>query len=140
MSVLAYANPGDTQDERQRADGYGVARFDLKLDKVTFECWPRFSDSRKGDSQQFPGWPQTFALADNDGRKPVGFLPSVDLPAGPAVVQVIAEQTGETVYVRRLTGGKAFAPPVFARGKYTVKIGIDRPDQRTLPAQEPVAR
>jgi hypothetical protein len=55
-------------------------------------------------------------------------------------VQVIAEQTGETVYVRRLTGGKAFAPPVFARGKYAVKIGIDRPDQLTLTAQEPVAR
>ena len=140
MSVLAYANPGDTQDERQRADGYGVARFDLKQDKVTFECWPRFSDSRKGDSQQFPGWPQTFVLADNDGRKPVGFLASVDLPAGPAVVQVIAEQTGETVYVRRLVGGKAFAPPVFAPGKYTVKIGVDRPDQRTLTAQEPSAR
>jgi hypothetical protein len=79
-------------------------------------------------------------MADNDGRKPVGFLPSVDLPAGPAVVQVIAEQTGETVYVRRLVGGKAFAPPVFAPGKYTVKIGVDRPDQRTLTAQEPLAR
>jgi hypothetical protein len=140
MSVIAYANPGDVQDERQRADGYGLARFQMAKQNVTFECWPRFSDSRKGDGQQFPGWPQTFALADNDGRKPTGFLPSVDLPAGPAVVQVVAEQTGETLYVRRLEGGKAFAAPVFGPGKYTVKIGVDRPDQRTLTAQEPVKR
>jgi 3',5'-cyclic AMP phosphodiesterase CpdA len=51
MSMLAYANPGDIQDERQRADGYGIAQFHLKRDQVTFECWPRFSDSRKGDTQ-----------------------------------------------------------------------------------------
>ena len=140
MSIVAYANPGDVQDERQRSDGYGLARFHMAKQSVTFECWPRFSDSRKGDSQQFPGWPQTFVLADNDGRKPTAYLPSIDLPAGPAVVQVVAEQTGETLYVRRLEGGKAFAAPVFGPGKYTVKIGVDRPDQRTLTAQEPVAR
>jgi hypothetical protein len=29
---------------------------------------------------------------------------------------------------------------VFAPGKYTVKFGVDRPDQRTLTAQEPSAR
>jgi hypothetical protein len=54
-------------------------------------------------------------------------------------VQVIAEQTGETVYVRRLAGGQPFAPPVFAPGKYTVKIGVDRPDQRVLREQQPAA-
>jgi len=140
MSMLAYANPGDIQDERQRADGYGIARFHLKRDQVTFECWPRFSDSRKGDTQQFPGWPQTFALADNDGRKPTGYLPSIDLPIGPIVVQVIVEQTGETLYVRRLVGGQAFSPPVFAPGKYTVHVGIGRPDRVSLTGQEPVAR
>ncbi len=140
VSMLAYANPVDIQDERQRADGYGIARFHLKRDQVTFECWPRFSDSRKGDAQQFPGWPQTFALADNDGRRPTGYLPSIDLPIGPTVVQVIVEQTGETLYVRRLVGGHAFSPPVFAPGKYTVRVGIDRPDRVSLTGQEPVAR
>jgi 3',5'-cyclic AMP phosphodiesterase CpdA len=140
MSMLAYANPGDIRDERQRADGYGIARFHLKRDQVTFECWPRFSDSRKGDTQQFPGWPQTFALADNDGRKPTGYLPSIDLPIGPIVVQVIVEQTGETLYVRRLVGGQAFSPPVFAPGKYTVHVGIGRPDRVSLTGQESVAR
>lgn len=142
MSVIAYANPGDIQDERQRADGYGVARFQLDKQAVTFECWPRFSDSRQGDQAQFPGWPQTFALAGNDGRKPTGYLPTVDLSTegARAVVQVIAEQTGETLYVRRLLGAKTFDPPVFAAGSYTVKVGVDRPDARTLTGQQPVKR
>ena len=142
MSVLAYANPGDIQDERQRADGYGVAKFQLSAAKVTFECWPRFSDASKGDAGQFPGWPQTFRLQDNDGRKPTGYLPHLDLSlAGDrAVVQVIHEQTGETVYVRRLHHVSSFTPPVFADGTYTVKIGVDRPDGRTLTGQQPVKR
>jgi hypothetical protein len=119
-----------------------VARFHLAKQSVTFECWPRFSDSRKGDGEQFPGWPQTFVLADNDGRKPTGFLPTIDLSAegDRAVVQVIHEQTGETVYVRRLSGVKEFAPPVFAAGTYMVKVGVDRPNGRTLAGQQPVKR
>ena len=142
MSVLAYANPGDIQDERQRADGYGVARFQLSAAKVTFECWPRFSDASKGDAGQFPGWPQTFRLQDNDGRKPTGTLPDVDLSftGDRAVVQVIHEQTGETVYCRRLHHVSSFTPPVFAAGTYTVKVGVDRPDARTLTGQQPVKR
>ncbi|MEY3547956.1 MAG: hypothetical protein RLZZ552_323 [Verrucomicrobiota bacterium] len=142
MSVLAYANPGDIQDERQRADGYGVAKFQLSAAKVTFECWPRFSDASKGDAGQFPGWPQTFRLQDNDGRKPTGTLPAVDLSfAGDrAVVQIIHEQTGETVYFRRLHHVSSFTPPVFAAGSYTVKVGVDRPDARTLTGQQPVKR
>ncbi|MGA1337309.1 MAG: hypothetical protein ACO34G_01935 [Opitutales bacterium] len=142
MSVLAYANPGDIQDERQRADGYGVAKFQLSAAKVTFECWPRFSDASKGDAGQFPGWPQTFRLQDNDGRKPTGTLPAVDLSltGDRAVVQVIHEQTGETVYFRRLHHVSSFTPPVFADGTYTVKIGVDRPDARTLTGQQPVKR
>ena len=142
ISVLAYANPPKIQDERQRADGYGLARFQLTKQRVTFECWPRFSDSRQGDSAQFPGWPQTFVVADNDGRKPTGYLPAVDLKAegDRAVVQVIVESTGETLYVRRLFGVVSFAPPVFAAGNYTVKVGVDRPDRRTLTGQQPQKR
>jgi hypothetical protein len=73
---------------------------------------------------------------------PAGYLPTVDLSAegDRAVVQVIHEQTGETVYVRRLFGVKEFAPPVFAAGSYGVKIGVDRPDRRSLTGQQPVKR
>jgi hypothetical protein len=57
--MLAYANPADRTDPRQRADGYGVVRFRKSDRSVTFECWPRFADVRQGDAAQFPGWPQT---------------------------------------------------------------------------------
>ena len=43
--------------------------------RITFECWPRFSDAKDGDKAQFPGWPITVAMADNDGRKPAAWLP-----------------------------------------------------------------
>lgn len=59
ISMLAYANPEDVQDERRRADGYGLARFHKRTQEVTFECWPRFADVRDGDAAQFPGWPIT---------------------------------------------------------------------------------
>ena len=48
ISVAAYANPGDVHDEKQRGDGYGIARFDFAdrtrgaAGTLTFECWPRF--------------------------------------------------------------------------------------------------
>ncbi len=142
ISMIAYANPGDTQNERQRADGYGVAKFAKAKGQVTFECWPRFADPAKGDAGQFPGWPQTFRLQDNDGRKPTGYLPDIDLTreGASAVVQVIHEQTGETLYYRRLVAVSSFAPPVFADGTYTVKVGTDRPERIALQGASPSVR
>jgi hypothetical protein len=57
ISMLAYANPEDIQNEKKRGDGYGLIRFDKKARKITFECWPRFSKVADGDKAQFPGWP-----------------------------------------------------------------------------------
>ncbi|MFM8904444.1 MAG: hypothetical protein ACKOIB_04235, partial [Verrucomicrobiota bacterium] len=142
ISMFAYANPGDIKDERQRADGYGVAKFAKAAGKVTFDCWPRFADFTKGDTAQFPGWPHTDSLEDNDGRKPTGYLPEVDLSSekGRAVVQVIDEKTGETLYIRSLRNQAAYAPPVFAAGTYTVKVGVDRPEGRVISGQTPSKR
>jgi len=47
ISMLAYANPEDISNEKKRADGYGLVRFDKKKRTITFECWPRFSDAKK---------------------------------------------------------------------------------------------
>ncbi|MDQ3624401.1 MAG: hypothetical protein M3463_18230 [Verrucomicrobiota bacterium] len=136
ISLLAYANPADVKDERERADGYGLARFDKKTRRVTFECWPRFSDAKQGDKAQFPGWPITVGMADNDGRKPTGWLPELLFEAGAnPVVQVIEEQTGEILYTIRASGG-LFQPRVYAPGKYTVKIGRDKPDGSALTGLE----
>jgi hypothetical protein len=62
ISVLAYANPEDIQDERRRGDGYGLVRFHKRTQEVTFECWPRFADVRDGDAAQFAGWPITVRM------------------------------------------------------------------------------
>lgn len=137
ISMLAYANPPDIKDEKQRADGYGLVRFNKRTQQVTFECWPRFSVAQQGGKAQFAGWPITVKVADNDGRKPVGFLPRL-LFAGatPAVVQVVAEATGEILYTTRVSEGN-FQPAVFEAGKYTVKVGQHQPTKTWLTGLEP---
>jgi hypothetical protein len=128
IRMLAYANPEDIQDEKQRADGYGLIRFDKKTRKITFECWPRFAKVADGNKAQFPGWPITITQDANDGRKVHAQLPAVKLDgmANP-VVQVVAEATGEILYTVR-SQTPSFTPRVYAPGKYTVKAGKDKPD------------
>ncbi|MCA8995896.1 MAG: metallophosphoesterase [Planctomycetaceae bacterium] len=132
IRMLAYANPEDRTDETQRADGYGIARFHKQDRTVTFECWPRFADLSQGDDAQFPGWPITVKMEDNDGREPVGFLPeihvkSIDSP----VVQVMNEESGEVLYTVRFQTNR-LKLPVYSQGKHTVRIGQDTPDGKTL--------
>ena len=137
LSMMAYANPQDVSDEKQRADGYGIARFHKKTRKITFECWPRFADAKQGDKAQFPGWPITVAMDANDGRKVAGWLPELVFEGAPnPVVQVIEEATGDILYTVRVQGGR-FHPRVYAPGKYTVKIGREKPDVQTLADLQP---
>ncbi|HSI65346.1 MAG TPA: hypothetical protein VLE43_19630, partial [Candidatus Saccharimonadia bacterium] len=136
ISMMAYANPPDIADEKQRADGYGLVRFQKKARKIIFECWPRFSDAKQGDKAQFPGWPITVDMDQNDGRKVVGYLPQLIIEdAANPVVQVIAEASGEILYTVRSQGNR-FQPRVYAPGKYTVKLGLNKPDGKTLTGLE----
>jgi hypothetical protein len=140
ISMLAYANPTDISQEKQRADGYGIARFDKRKRTITFECWPRFSDSSLGDTAQFPGWPITIAMDTNDGRVITGWLPNLVIEgATNPVVQVVEEATGEIVYTVRTVGNR-FQPRVYGPGKYTVKVGRNRPDGTALTGLEPLAK
>lgn len=128
ISMLAYANPEDIQDEKKRADGYGLIRFDKKARKITFECWPRFSKVADGDKAQFPGWPITITQDANDGRQVHGQLPEMKLDGVTnPVVQVIAQATDEILYTVR-SQTESFQPRVYAPGKYTVKAGQNKPD------------
>ncbi|MBM3877341.1 MAG: metallophosphoesterase [Verrucomicrobia bacterium] len=137
LSMLAYANPENIADEKQRADGYGLARFNKRTRMITFECWPRFSDPRQGNAAQFPGWPITVAMDANDGRKVVGYLPELVFAGGAnPVLQVIEEQTGEVLYTVRAQGGR-FQPRVYRAGRHTVKIGRSKPTGQTLAGLEP---
>ena len=137
LSMMAYANPPDINDERQRADGYGIARFDKKTRQISFECWPRFSDPNAAGKAQFPGWPVTVSMENNDGREVLGWLPELVFENGAnPVVQVIEDATGDILYTIRAQGGR-FHPRVYSNGKHTVKLGPDKPDAQTLDALEP---
>ncbi len=137
ISMMAYANPPDRRDEKQRGDGFGVVRFNKKTRKITVECWPRFADVAQGDGAQYPGWPITFDYRDNDGRKVVGFLPAVAVDdVERPVVQVIQEDTGEVLYTVRVPSA-GFRLPVYSAGKHTVRAGRDKPDLVTMQGVTP---
>ncbi len=132
IHMMAYANPEDRRDETKRADGYGLCRFNKRDRTVKVECWHRFADVRDGDKAQFPGWPITVHMEDNDGRKQVGHLAELQVTGVERpVVQVIHERTGEVVYTVRAKSNR-FRPPVYEAGKYTVRVGRDKPDGKTL--------
>jgi hypothetical protein len=140
LSMLAYANPPDISDEKQRADGYGLVRFNKRARRITFECWPRFSDVKQGRPAQFSGWPITVAMDDNDGRDPVAWLPELHFEgARDPVVQIVREESGEVVYTIRVVGDR-FQPPVYAPGNHTIRIGRDRLDAVVLTAVESAAK
>ena len=134
ITMIAYANPdpeadrrGERDPEDEWADGYGLARFFKNSQEVVFECWPRFSDVSKGDSQQFPGWPRTFRMADNDGREAVAYLPEIRFRGiSNPVVQVIEESSGEILYTTRVKGTR-YRPKVYAKGTYNVRVGKNQP-------------
>lgn len=129
IHMIAYANPQDPSDERQRADGYGLVRIDRRSRTMKFECWPRFADAKKGDTEQFPGWPVTIQIRDNDGRVPKGWLPELNVTGcEKPVVQVVRSDTGEVLYTVRCASSK-FRAPVYSEGEFEVRIGIDRPDR-----------
>jgi hypothetical protein len=132
FTMLAYANPQRIRNERERGDGYGIVRFNKNADQVTFECWPRFSTVKDGEKGQFPGWPITIDMADNDGRKPAAWLPELHFEGVEnPVVQVVEDRTGDVLYTIRVRGS-VFQPVVFGSGAYTVKAGRDKPDGFTM--------
>lgn len=134
VTVHAVANPekdfavdNPLKTLANKSSGYGLLRFDKSNQEITAECWPILSDPTRGDEEQYPGWPQTFAMQENDGREPVGYLPRLQVD-GPGevtpMVQVVEEDTGEIVYTLRL-GGQEFRPPVYSKGSHTVRVGDD---------------
>lgn len=132
IHMMAYANPPNTKDEKQRGDGFGISRFNKTSQEITFECWPRFANVDDGDDAQFAGWPITIDYRNNDGRKVMGYLPEI-VVSGTArpVIQIINEDSKEILYTVRATSN-SFKPPVYSAGTYTVKVGTDKADQKTF--------
>ena len=138
ITMIAYANPAydrmPVMRKNQRnpeaflGDGYGLVRFNKRTRETTFECWPRYADLAEGDAAQYPGWPFTFKMEDNDGRRVAGHLRELSVRGvTDPVVQVIDEANDEILYTLRVEG-TCFRPHVYGPGTYTVKIGRDKPD------------
>ena len=138
LTMHAYANPpADRSDERNRADGFGIARFNKVNRTITFECWPRFADVSVGESAQFSGWPVTHKMEENDGRKVVGWLPSIQFSKPNQVVQVTNKKTNEVLYTIR-TKGKSFQPKVYTMDPHEIKTGKNKPIKVLIPEVQPV--
>jgi hypothetical protein len=136
ITMLAYANPQtDSAKARvskitsqNRGDGYALTRINTLSGDVVFECWPRYSDARKGDAEQYEGWPVRFNIAENDGRLAETYLPPVQLPVTDAVVALTNLDTGELIYSYRAKGDTFRAPIYDTRGTYQLKAGSEFPD------------
>ena len=131
ITMLAYANPQDRSIRAGRGDGYGIVHFNKRKGVIDFECWPRFADLTKGDSEQYKGWPISFHVSDNDGRIPIGYLKEVILPMDNAVVELTNDTADELVYCYRIKGRK-FSAPVYEKGAYTLRAGLNRAEKVVL--------
>ncbi len=127
ISMLAYANPANIADERARGDGYGIVRFDKRKRQITFECWPRFADARSGDRAQYPGWPITVAMRDNDGRKLKPICQSWSFPQAHAPLCKCARNRQARLSLPLRATDATYQPVVFAEGLYSISVGRDRP-------------
>lgn len=143
ITMLAVANP--TPEENQdklttRAAGFGVVKFNKKTRQITLECWPRNVDITDPQTRQYTGWPRTINQQDNYGRKPVAYLPTIEVQGMTnPVVQVVDESNGEIAYTLRING-TSYTPKVFKKEKYTVKVGQQGTDKmKTLSGIEPLA-
>jgi alkaline phosphatase D len=136
MTVLAVANgakqPRQSVLEKlhDKASGLGLVRFDKAKRQIIVECWPFLADPLQPGTQ-FPGWPRTFDLLANDGRKPAAHLPTLTIKsdANP-VLEVIDEATDELVYTLRLAT-RTFQPHAFAAGKYTLRLLVPETGKAT---------
>ncbi len=135
VRVLAVGNPEDKYRPgrlpglHDKASGYGLIRFNTKDRTITVECYRLLVDvaqpgPKKGRGEgQFAGWPQTFHMLDNYGRKPSGELPMISVRGmDEPVVQVIDEKTKQVAYTLRLQS-RNFRPMVFSKGPFTIRVG-----------------
>lgn len=129
ITVHAIGNPAKENRKpvlellHDKSSGYGLVHFNKEHRTITMECWKLLFDAANPQADdQFPGWPKTIHMLDNDGRQPVAYLPRIKVTGtADPVVQVIEESTGEVVYTLRIHG-TSFHPKVFEEGTYTVRV------------------
>lgn len=127
LTVLAVNNMpaelprGALDNVHAKTSGLGLVRFNKAKRQITIECWPYLADVTKPGTQM-PGWPVTIEVLSNYARKAAAHLPALNVTgAKNPVVQVLDEARKEVLYALRVPP-QGFRPPVFAPGKYTVRV------------------
>ena len=129
--IYAVGNPTDDFDEetdrykraQKKSSGYGIVTFDTSERTIKMEAI-RFLANLENESEEntYPGWPLTIQQTDNDGRRPIGYLPKLKTESTDQVLKVVKEDTKELVHAMRIKGN-TYTPSVYELGKYTLIIG-----------------
>lgn len=64
----------------------------------------------------YPGWPLTISQFDNDDRKPIGYLPKIQVSKPNQVIKIINEHTKEEITAIQIKGNQ-FIPFVYEVGR-----------------------
>ncbi len=129
ITVFAIGNP-ELKNRRpilellhDKASGYGLVHFHKSDRTITMECFKLIFDAdNPRPEDQFPGWPRTISMFENDGRSAVAHLPTINVSGlTDPVVQVVDESNGEIVYTMRVPG-PSYRPKVFRPGTYSVHV------------------
>ncbi len=129
--IYAVGNPEDDFQKEQnryvkcqkKSSGFGIVTFDQKERSIKMEAF-RFLADMDTDSEEsrFPGWPLTIDQFDNDGRRPLGYLPRLQFEKSNQVLKIVNEKTNELVRAIRIKG-KDYVPSVYELAKYTLVVG-----------------
>jgi len=128
--IYAVGNPNDNyqssnryQRAQNKASGFGLITFNTAERTITINAYRFLADKENPtENDRFPGWPLTISQSDNDGRKHVGYLPSLSISKPHQVVKIINEKNNELIKALRIKG-TAYQPEVFINGIYTILIG-----------------
>ena len=130
MTVYAIGNPAEKNRKQvlellhDKSSGYGLVRFDKRDQSIEINCYQLLFDAaNEQPGDQFPGWPRTITVEDNNDRKATGYLPPWNIEGlEHPVVHVIDEVAGEVVYARRVLDTNVRLP-VYSAGPFTVRFG-----------------
>ncbi|MEJ7778741.1 MAG: alkaline phosphatase D family protein [Daejeonella sp.] len=128
--IYAVGNPKDKyqslnryQRSQNKSSGFGLIIFNTAERTIKMDAYRFLADKDKPtENDSYPGWPLTISQSDNDGRKPLAYLPQLKISKTDQVVKIINEKTKELINVIRIKGS-SYQPGVFADGTYTVIVG-----------------
>ncbi|WP_186758238.1 alkaline phosphatase D family protein [Echinicola salinicaeni] len=106
-----------------KASGFGLITFDQVHRTIKMEAIRFLADlDNPSEKNTFPGWPLTISQLDNDGRKPMGYLPKIQFKKANEVIKIYHEPSGELIQALRVRGNE-FIPAVYEGGTYRLEIG-----------------